>query len=302
MGEAPSPEPPPGAVRSAVALALEEDLAPLGDLTSSLIPATATGEATFVSRREGVVAGTACALETARQVGGVTALFEAADGARVSAGQVLGTFSGSLRSLLTAERTALNFLCHLSGVATLTAKYVETVREANPHCRVWDTRKTTPGLRALEKAAVRAGGGLNHRGSLSEGVLLKDNHLGEVPIAAAVKEALARWPGRMVEVECDRIDQVSEALEAGATLVLCDNMSPEELASCVALVRAHPRGKARAVLVEASGAMTLATVADYARAGPDLISVGALTHSAPALDIGLDLSCDTAPGHEQPVE
>jgi nicotinate-nucleotide pyrophosphorylase (carboxylating) len=283
-------DPPESAVRRAVEIALSEDLLPLGDLTAALLPAAATGEALFVSRAHGVLAGTACAKEAGRQVGGVKVSFALGDGAPVEPGLVLGAMVGRFRSIVTAERTALNFLGHLSGVATLTSQYVRAVAAVNPDCRVWDTRKTTPGLRALEKAAVRAGGGVNHRGNLSEGVLVKDNHLGKTSITASVRRALDLWPGRMVEVECDLIEQVVEAVEAGATLVLCDNMSPEELRACVAIIRDHPRGQAGAVLVEASGRMNLDTIGDYAAAGPDLISVGALTHSAPALDIGLDLS------------
>jgi nicotinate-nucleotide pyrophosphorylase (carboxylating) len=198
-----------------------------------------------------------------------------------------------LRSLLTAERTALNFLCHLSGVATSTRRYVEAAKDANPFARIWDTRKTTPGLRSLEKAAVRAGGAANHRGSLSEGVLIKDNHLVGLSISDAVCTALEWWPGRMVEVECERPAQVSEALDAGATLVMCDNMTPDEVRACVQLVRSHPRGATGSVLVEASGGVNLENVAAYARAGADVISVGALTHSVIALDIGLDLESVT---------
>jgi nicotinate-nucleotide pyrophosphorylase (carboxylating) len=281
-------DPPSPAVRRAVRLALDEDLLPLGDLTAALLPAKAEGEAAFVSRESGVLAGSACAIETVRQVGGAEARFSVADGARIEPGQVLGTVAGRFRSIVTAERTALNFLCHLSGVATATSRFVEAAAAANPDSRVWDTRKTTPGLRALEKAAVRAGGGLNHRGNLSEGVLVKDNHLGTAAIAATVGEARRRWPGRMIEVECDRPEQVLEAVEAGATLVLCDNMTPAELAACVGIVRGHPRGAS--VLVEASGRVSLETIGDYAAAGADLISVGAITHSAQVLDIGLDLT------------
>ena len=153
-----------------------------------------------------------------------------------------------------------------------------------------DTRKTTPGLRALEKAAVRAGGGTNHRGSLSEGVLVKDNHLAGMGIAQAVALARARWPGRMVEVECDRPEQVEEAVRAGATMVLLDNMTPEEVAACVALADPGGRGPGRRpVAVEVSGGVSLDTAPAYAAARPDFVSVGALTHSAPALDLGLDL-------------
>jgi nicotinate-nucleotide pyrophosphorylase (carboxylating) len=147
---------------------------------------------------------------------------------------------------------------------------------------VWDTRKTIPGLRALEKAAVRAGGGVNHRGSLSDFVLVKDNHLAGLTIAEAVATAKARWPGRTVEVECDRLQQVTEAIDAGATLVLCDNMSPDEVAECVAAADGR-------VLIEVSGGVTLDTIAAYAAAGADLISSSVITQSAPALDIGLDL-------------
>ncbi|MDA8292085.1 MAG: carboxylating nicotinate-nucleotide diphosphorylase [Actinomycetota bacterium] len=285
--------PPLLAVRRAVEVALAEDVLPLGDVTSSLLPADATGRAAFVARSAGVVAGTACVLETCALVDPALACaVEIDDGSEVAPGGVVARVAGPFRSLLVAERTALNFLCHLSGVATLTRRYVELARAANPATRVWDTRKTTPGLRALEKAAVRAGGAANHRGSLSEGVLVKDNHLGGVSIADAVALALARWPGRMVEVECDHLDQVAEAVEAGATLVLCDNMSPEDVARAVATVRSHPRGAAGAVLVEASGGVDLTTVAGFAAAGADVVSVGALTHSAPVLDIGLDLELD----------
>jgi nicotinate-nucleotide pyrophosphorylase (carboxylating) len=150
---------------------------------------------------------------------------------------------------------------------------------------VLDTRKTTPGLRALEKAAVRAGGGVNHRGSLSEAVLVKDNHLGGATIAGAVSRARRQWPGRMVEVECDRIDQVREAVDAGATVVLLDNMGPDQVREAVALVRSS----GSSTLVEVSGGVTLATAPALAAAGADLVSAGALTHSAPALDLGLDL-------------
>ncbi|HLI15198.1 MAG TPA: carboxylating nicotinate-nucleotide diphosphorylase [Acidimicrobiales bacterium] len=282
--------PPALAVRQAVALALAEDLLPLGDLTSALLPADSVGRACFVARAPGVVAGTDCVVEAFDQVDPALRVeLRLVDGDEVGAGGVIARVEGPLRSLLGAERTALNFLCHLSGVATLTRRFVERAGRANPSVRIWDTRKTTPGLRALEKAAVRAGGGTNHRASLSEAVIVKDNHLGGVSIAEAVRLARLRWPGRMLEVECERLDQVVEALEAGATLVLCDNMTPEQVAEAVGIVRAHPRAAAGSVLVEASGGITLDNVAAYAAAGADVISVGALTHSAPILDIGLDL-------------
>ncbi len=281
--------PPIQAMRPIVALALEEDLLPLGDLTSMLLDATKHGAARFVARRAGVVAGTRTVLEVCRQVDEeLECLIMLDDGSSVSAGDVIATIRGPFRSILSAERTALNFLSHLSGVATLTKRYVVAAGEGSADARVWDTRKTTPGMRSLEKAAVRAGGGFNHRGNLSEAILIKDNHLGGIVIADAVARAKHRWPGRMVEVECDRLDQVSEAVVAGATLVLCDNMTPAEVEQAVIIAMEGRSGTVRS-LIEASGGVTLDTVAAYAAAGADLISVGALTHSAPILDIGLDL-------------
>jgi nicotinate-nucleotide pyrophosphorylase (carboxylating) len=212
------------------------------------------------------------------------------DGSEVRAGAAVATVSGRLRSVLTAERTALNLLCHLSGVATLTRRFVDAARAVNPATRILDTRKTTPGLRSLEKAAVRAGGGTNHRGNLSEAVLIKDNHLGGVSITDAVSRARALWPGRMVEVECDRRDQVVEAVAARATVIMLDNMTPDQIAGCVELVR-DPGSD---ILVEVSGGVTLETVSAFAATGVDLISVGALTHSAPILDLGFDLASDPA--------
>jgi nicotinate-nucleotide pyrophosphorylase (carboxylating) len=207
------------------------------------------------------------------------------DGSTVGPGTVVATVEGPLRSILTAERTALNFLGHLSGIATLTRAYVDAVQAANPATRVLDTRKTTPGLRALEKAAVRAGGGHNHRGNLSEAVLVKDNHLDGATIAEAVQRAGALWPGRMVEVECDRLEQVDEAVAAGATVVMLDNVGPDLVVEAVARVRAA----GSTALVEVSGGVTLESAPALAAAGADLLSAGALTHSAPALDLGLDL-------------
>ncbi|MGO8874115.1 MAG: carboxylating nicotinate-nucleotide diphosphorylase [Acidimicrobiales bacterium] len=279
-------DPPRAAVVEAVGRALAEDLLPLGDLTAALVPAGTDGSVSIVSRATGVVAGRACALETFAQIDpSLVAEWRVADGGAVSPGEVVAVVAGPLRSILTAERTALNFLGHLSGVASLTRRYVDAVSAANPSTRLLDTRKTTPGLRALEKAAVRAGGGYNHRGSLSEAVLVKDNHLGGVSIAEAVARAARQWPGRMVEVECDRPDQVSEAVAAGATVVMLDNMEPEEVRACVDLVRASGTG----VLVEVSGGVDLDRAPLLAAAGADLISVGALTHSAPVLDLGFDL-------------
>ena len=196
--------------------------------------------------------------------------------------------TGLLAPILSAERTALNFLGHLSGVATATARVVAAVEAVSTTTRVLDTRKTTPGLRSLEKAAVRAGGGRNHRANLSDAILLKDNHLGAISIDEAVRRAKDRWPGRNVEVECDSIEQVVEAATAEATSVLLDNMSPAEAGEAATLARSiHP-----GILVEVSGGITLETVAAFAAVGVDLISVGALTHSAPNLDLGLDLTID----------
>ena len=282
-------DPPRPAVLDAVARALAEDLLPLGDLTAGLVPSEAVATVGVVSRAHGVLAGRACAAETFRQIDPLLQVgWAAGDGAAVSPGLVVATVTGSLRSILTAERTALNFLGHLSGVATLTRRYVDTVQAANSSTRVLDTRKTTPGLRSLEKAAVRAGGGHNHRGSLSEAVLVKDNHLRGVSIADAVARAQGLWPGRMVEVECDRVAQVDEAITARASVIMLDNMTPDQVAECVGRVRAGATG----ALVEVSGGMDLDTAPLMAAAGADLISVGALTHSAPVLDLGFDLPSD----------
>lgn len=277
--------PPPTDVRDAVERALVEDLGPLGDLTAALVPQDATGSAAFVARVPGVLAGTACATEVWRCLDpAVDVEWQLSDGAALDAGSVIGRVAGPLRSVLTGERTALNFLCHLSGVASLTRRFVDA---AGPRARILDTRKTLPGLRSLEKAAVRAGGGTNHRGSLSDMVLVKDNHLGALSVADAVALARTQWPGRGVEVECDRSALVREALAAGADLVMLDNMSPADAAECVALVRSSP---APDTPVEISGGVTLEDVGAYASTGADLISTSAITQSAPALDIGLDLT------------
>jgi nicotinate-nucleotide pyrophosphorylase (carboxylating) len=238
-----------------------------------------------VARDTGVVAGRLAATTAFASVDDRTSVgWLLPDGSAVAPGSTIASVSGPLRSILTAERTALNLLCHLSGVASLTARYVAAAAGAT----VWDTRKTTPGLRALEKAAVRAGGGANHRGNLSEWVLVKDNHLAALGVADAVGLARSRWPGRTVQVEVDRIDQLEEAIAAGADIVLLDNMEVEEVARCVAL-----RGSSARPLLEASGRVSLETIGALAATGVDLISVGALTHSAPVLDIGLDIETDT---------
>ena len=285
------PDPHRGAVQTAVALALAEDLTPLGDLTSSLLPTGATTVASFVPRSAGVLAGTSCATETFAQLDpSVEVTWTAVDGDAVRAGQVIGTASGSMASILTAERTALNFLCHLSGIATLTRRFVDAAADGGT-AQIWDTRKTTPGLRALQKAAVRSGGAVNHRGNLSDWVMFKDNHLAVLGIADAVASAKAAWPGRLVHVEASDLAQLQQALDAGAGAVLLDNMTPEQAKAAVDLAAqwASEHGGHRPLL-ECSGGITLETVAAFSAAGVDLISTSQITQSAPALDIGLDIA------------
>jgi nicotinate-nucleotide pyrophosphorylase (carboxylating) len=271
-------------------LALDEDLGGRGDLTSAaLIPADLQGRAAFVARAPGVVAG----LPAVRQV---CALVEprlrrdevVADGERVQPGQQLALVQGPMRGLLTAERTALNFLQRLSGVATQTAAYVAAV--VGLPCKVLDTRKTTPGWRLLEKYAVRMGGGHNHRMGLYDGVLVKDNHLAALGGGAdAVRQAVAlardRYGTRVsVEVEVDTLEQLDVALSASPDVVLLDNMTTELMREAVRRRDAAAPG----VQLEASGGVTLATLRAIAESGVDRLSVGALTHSAKALDIALD--------------
>ena len=278
-------DPPRPTVRTLVALALAEDLGVLGDITSvACIADDAHGRARFVARAEGVLAGTALATETLHQVDArLMVHWSVVDGASVEAGDELGSVEGSMRSILTAERVALNFLTHLSGIATITRRYV---RATHGGARILDTRKTLPGLRACEKAAVRAGGGFNHRESLSDAVLIKDNHLVGIGVAGAIERARARWPNRIIEVECDSLEQVAEAKAAGPDIVLLDNMSPDLVREAVALLG----GSAQ---VEVSGNVSVESVGAYAETGADYISVGAITHSARVLDIGLDVVPDT---------
>jgi len=273
-------------VRDIVERCLAEDLTPLGDLTSALLPPGVAANADLVSRADGVLSGCACVDETYRQLDAhVEVTWEAADGDVVSPGTRVATVDGPLASVLTGERTALNLLGHLSGVATATWRVVEALARSGATTRVWDTRKTTPGLRALEKAAVRAGGGRNHRGNLSDWVMLKDNHLTVLGIAEGVAAARDRWPGRLVHVECDRLEQVSDALGAGADAVLLDNMDTDLVRRAVEM-----RNETRPdCLLEASGGIDLETVASYGATGVDLVSLGAITNSAPVLDLGLDI-------------
>jgi nicotinate-nucleotide pyrophosphorylase (carboxylating) len=276
-------QPPREVVRDAVARAIAEDLGTLGDLTAALVDPDTSATADIVVRREGVLAGTACATEAFEQIDPrIDVTWQCDDGTVVDAKTVIATVAGPLRSILTAERTALNFLCHLSGVASATHRFVDALAG---RARIADTRKTLPGLRALEKAAVRAGGGVNHRGSLSDMVLIKDNHLGALGISAAVRRARTMWPGRGIEVECERMEQVVEAVEAGADVVMLDNMTADDAARCVKTVRDSTRD----VLVELSGGVTLENVRAYADAGVDIISTSVITQSAPALDIALEV-------------
>jgi nicotinate-nucleotide pyrophosphorylase (carboxylating) len=268
-------------VESVVAHALTEDLGVLGDITSiACVGEDQTAVASFGARADGVLAGTALATETYRQLdANVNVKWMIRDGESIESGMELGQVTGGLRAILAGERTALNFLSHCSGVASLTRRYV---RAARGKVRVRDTRKTLPGLRAVQKAAVRAGGGFNHRDSLSDAVLVKDNHLAVLGLKQAVERARARWPGRVIEVECDSLEQVGEARAVGVELVLLDNMTPEVVATAVTMCDGAPN-------VEVSGGITLENVGAYAATGVDFISVGALTHSALALDIGLDI-------------
>jgi nicotinate-nucleotide pyrophosphorylase (carboxylating) len=279
------------AVADVVRRALDEDLGADGDITAALVPAAATAHFVLRPRQAGVLAGVDCAAEVFRQVDpALQVVWHAADGDALAVGQTVMEVTGALRPILTAERTALNFLGHLSGVATLTARYVAAAHAQNVSVEVLDTRKTTPGLRLLEKAAVRAGGGTNHRAGLSDAVLVKDNHLAGIGITAAVRRARALWPRRTVEVECDMLEQVAEAASAGADVVLLDNMDPAQVVEAVAVAHLGAPGP---ILTEVSGGVSLDTIGAYAAAGPDRISVGALTHSAVVLDLGLDLIWST---------
>jgi nicotinate-nucleotide pyrophosphorylase (carboxylating) len=284
-------DPPIHAVRAAVALALAEDLTPLGDLSAALVDDAATAHGAFATRAGGVLAGTACATEAFAQLDPrVTVTWSSHDGDRIEPGTTIGTVEGPLRSVLTGERTALNFLCHLSGIATLTRRFADAAATGGA-ARIWDTRKTTPGLRSLEKAAVRAGGGASHRGNLSDWVMLKDNHLTSLGIGDAVRRAREAWPARTVHVEVDDVDGLRAALDAGCDAVLLDNFTPEQATEAVAMAREWADGPGgRRPLLECSGGITVETAGAYAAAGVDLLSTSQITQSAPALDIGLDLA------------
>ena len=271
-----------GGVEDVAARTLAEDLGGGVDVTSvATIPADLVGTAAFIPRAAGVVAGTAVAMACLDAVGQVTWDVVRVDGP-AAAGETVLQATGPVRTLLTGERSALNLLCHLSGIATLTATWVAAVEGTG--ARIRDTRKTTPGLRALEKAAVVVGGGHNHRMSLSDAALVKDNHvIAAGGVARAFELVRQAFPGLPVEVECDTVEQVRQVVAVGADLVLLDNMTLADLRASVEVCRAA------GVLTEASGGLSLDVARGVAETGVDFLSVGALTHSAPVLDLGLDL-------------
>lgn len=262
--------------------AFAEDLGP-GDLDlTAVVVADASVSAVLVARQEGIACGLELAVEAFRMRGVEAVRQRVADGARVHPGEVLLELEGSAAGVLTAERTALNVVQRLSGVATLTRRFVDAVDGTG--ARILDTRKTQPGLRLLQRYAVRCGGGTNHRFGLYDEAMLKDNHIAACGgIGPAVARLRAAHPGVRIHVEADLLAQVDEALAAGADVVLLDNMSLDELREAVRRIDG-------AALAEASGGVTLATVRDIARTGVDRISVGALTHSAPAFDCALDVT------------
>jgi nicotinate-nucleotide pyrophosphorylase (carboxylating) len=273
------------AVREIVRRALAEDLGPDAlDVTSlATIPADQTGTGDLVARADGVVAGLAVAAAVFDEASAGTLSFEtkASDGARVARGDVLATVAGPTRAMLTAERTALNLLCRMSGVATHTRAWADAL--AGTKALVLDTRKTTPGLRVLEKYAVRAGGGTNKRMGLYDVAMIKDNHkLAAGGLTNAYRLVRSAFPDVPVQVEVTTVAEAVESVEAGATFLLCDNMEPALLRSVVAAVG----GRAE---LEATGGLTLGRAREFAETGVDYLSVGALTHSSPILDIALDL-------------
>lgn len=284
----------PREIERIVLMALDED-APWGDLTGeTLIPEAATATAELVAREPGVFSGARVVEATFRLVDPAIAVeVLAADGDRFAAGDVLARVHGPARGILRAERVALNLVQRMSGVATLTARYVDAV--AGTRARIVDTRKTTPGLRSLERQAVRDGGGRNHRRSLSDAIMAKDNHLavltaGGADLATALRAGRERMPHTAhLEVEVDRVDQIAPVLAGGADTIMLDNFPVDELREGVELIA----GRA---IVEASGGVNLDTVAAISATGVDVISVGALTHSARALDLGLDVVIEAPDG------
>lgn len=269
------------ALQALIALAISEDLAGGVDITSvATIPEEQVSTAEFINRSRGVVAGIQVAIEVLNTLGITDVEAKKLDGDLVDAGSVLIVARGATRKLLLAERTALNFLTHLSGIATETRRWVDAVEGTN--CQIRDTRKTTPGWRALEKAAVRAGGGINHRLSLSDAALVKDNH---VVAAGGVLKAFDlvrdKYPDSEIEVEVDNLDQLREVMLGSPDLILLDNMSPALCREAVEIVAGRFK-------LEASGGITLESALEFAATGVDYLAIGALTHSAKVLDIGLD--------------
>jgi nicotinate-nucleotide pyrophosphorylase (carboxylating) len=266
--------------------ALAEDLAGGNDITSV---ATVSGDehviADFTARKNGVIAGIDMAIATLREVGLTDITQHLRDGDRVEPGSVLITVRGDTRAILLAERTALNFLGHLGGIATLTDQWVAAV--AGTKTVIRDTRKTTPGLRLLEKAAVVAGGGTNHRLSLSDAALIKDNHIAAAGgVIAAFSKVRTAFPDAQIEIEVDSLEQLREVATQSPDLVLLDNMSPGQCREAVTFVDGRFK-------LEASGGITLENARAYAQSGVDYLAIGALTHSAPVLDIGLDMNLET---------
>ena len=271
--------------RDLIKRALAEDLQGGQDITSV---ATVSGDekiiANFTARKSGVVAGIDMACAVLEEVGLTDIAVLVKDGASVKSGEVLMTVRGDTRAILLAERTALNFLGHLSGIATLTRTWVDAV--AGTKCIIRDTRKTTPGMRLLEKYAVRMGGGTNHRMSLSDAALIKDNHIAAAGgVAQAFSKVREKFPTSEIEIEVDTLDQLREVLPLKPDLVLLDNMSPAQCAEAVSIV-------AGATKLEASGGITLDNAKAYALTGVQFLAIGALTHSAPVFDIALDLRAE----------
>ena len=265
--------------------ALAEDLAGGQDITSvATVSGSESVVADFVARKPGVIAGVEMAVATLREVGVKDIQVHLSDGDQVEAGSVLMTVRGDTRAILLAERTALNFLGHLGGIATLTHIWVQAI--AGTACTIRDTRKTTPGMRLLEKAAVVAGGGANHRLSLSESALIKDNHIAAAGgVSAAFSKVRAAFPSVLIEIEVDSLDQLKEVATQSPDLVLLDNMKPAQCKEAVTFV-------AGCFKLEASGGISLENAKAYAESGVDYLAIGALTHSAPVLDIGLDMKLE----------
>ena len=271
--------------RDLIKRALAEDLDGGEDITSV---ATVSGServiADFVARRDGVIAGIDMARAVLEEVGLMDISVFVQDGDAVSAGKVLMSVRGDTRAILLAERTALNFLGHLGGIATLTNTWVKAV--AGTSCKVRDTRKTTPGMRVLEKYAVRMGGGTNHRMSLSDAALIKDNHIAAAGgVAEAFSRVRAQFPNAEIEIEVDNLDQLAEVLPLKPDLILLDNMNPALCRKAVEVVAGQCK-------LEASGGISLESAKEFAQTGVDYLAIGALTHSAPVLDIGLDLRAE----------